>query len=119
MVIHFILHVNALKVTPAIFLFFLAGCASHDQIIDQPNNATPKIISSSFRHTVQQGVTNTIKIPANANAINRHEDMQYSLVPAGPYVSHSQPLGYQPLAIISAGRFAYVATSSSKKNYKE
>ncbi len=123
---------NAPAITSAICLFVLAGCASHNPTIKQTDGTASKTISASFhrtiqkvaQQTVQHGITNTIKISAKTNGSNIgrnnwHKNTQFSLIPAGPYVSHRQVLDFQPLAIASDGRYAYVATRSRKTNHSD
>ncbi len=73
----------------------------------------------SFHRTVQQGVTNIIKFTAKTGENNWHKKTQFSLIPAGPYVSHKQALEFQPLAITSDNHYTYVATRSRKINQSD
>jgi hypothetical protein len=95
----------------------ITGCVSHNPAKHSVDNTIPKIFSSSFHHAVQQGITNTIKVTAKTSPDHWDKDTQFSLIPAGPYISHNQPLEFRPLAIVSDGYMAYVATGSSKQNH--
>ena len=125
MALHFTQRANALIITPAICLFVLSGCTFHGPIYNQTDSTTQKVISGSFyplvqttaQQTVQRGVTNTIKISAKTGENSWHKNTQFALIPAGPYVSHRQPLDFQPLAITSDSQYTYVATRSSKINH--
>jgi hypothetical protein len=97
-------------------LFFTA-CDSHNPAKHPANNAVPEVFSDSVHHTVQQGIASTIRITAKPSPNYWHQNTQLSLIPAGPYVSRRYPLAFRPLAITSDGHYAYVATSSNKKNY--
>ena len=105
----------ALVVT--ICLFFITGCTAHSPARFTADNTALKIFSGSFHHTIQQNIASTIKISTKSSPSYLHEDIQFSLLPAGPYITHNQPLVFRPLAIISDGRYAYVATRSNKKNH--
>ena len=122
MALHFIQHIRLPIFTAAICGLLSAGCASDRLAPNRADSPPPKIISGSFHRTVQHGVTRTINLPAKAygNKIDGHnwdKETQFTLIPAGPYVTHSQELDFQPLAIVSNGHFAYLATKSSKNNY--
>ncbi|MEE8379981.1 MAG: hypothetical protein V3R49_06375, partial [Gammaproteobacteria bacterium] len=99
-----------------------AGCASDRLAPSRAVSPLPNIISGSFHRAVQQGVARTINLSAKANGNktdghNWDKETQFILIPAGPYVTHSQELDFQPLAIVSNGDFAYLATKSSKNNF--
>ncbi|MCK4587587.1 MAG: hypothetical protein KAU29_09600, partial [Gammaproteobacteria bacterium] len=112
---------NTQIIKAVICLFLLAGCASHSPAssptINRTNSTPPKIIPGSFHYTVKYGVTNTIKITAKTGGNNWHKNIQFTLIPAGPYVSHSLAMDFQPLAITTDDQYTYVATRSSKNHH--
>ncbi len=122
MVLHFNQCAYLPIITAVICVLLSSGCTSDRPAPNRTDSPLPKIISGSVHHTVQQGVARTINLSAKANGNKADEhnwdkETQFTLIPAGPYVTHSQGLDFQPLAIVSNGRFAYLATKSSKNNY--
>jgi len=120
--LHFNQRTSLPIIIAAIYGLLSAGCASDRLAPNRADSPLPKILSGSFHRTVQHGVARTINLPAKAygNKTDGHnwdKETQFTLIPAGPYVTHSQELGFQPLAIVSNGHFAYLATKSSKNNY--
>ena len=110
-------HINAISVVLAIIvcLFVLTSCASHSSFKHSPGQTIPKLFSGNFHRAIQQDITSTIKITTEPGHWKKYT--QFSLIPAGPYISHNHPLDFQPLAIVSSGNYVYVATKSSKKNH--
>ena len=118
-------HVNsinpiyAISVVLAIIvsLFVLTSCTPHSSFKHSPDYNIPKLFSDNYFRTIQQDITNTIKIITKTKSGHRQKNTQFSLIPAGPYISHNQPLDFPPLAIASSGNYIYVATKSSKQNH--
>lgn len=97
--------------TIALAFLLLSGCAAYGpnpNLTHDPES--PLSLSGIFPNTVQQGIATTIKVKIK----NWREEMQLSLTPAGPFVSHQQSLGSPPLAIAGDGQYAYVATHSNQ-----